>query len=141
GALALKVFMGLDAQRDVEVAGRAATWRHLALASDPHVDAIVHPSWNIDCHPAHVAHAPLSLATLAGRGNDTAFTPAAVADHDVDELPKDGLLDAPDFAGALAGGAPRGVGARLRAIAAAGRAGLPAWDLDIFLATLDGLLK
>src|SRR5262245_14846498 len=58
-ALAFEILMRLDAERDVEIAWCATTWWHLTLAGDPHVDAIVHPRWDVDCHPAHVAHAPL----------------------------------------------------------------------------------
>src|SRR5262249_442460 len=140
-ALALEVFVRLDAKRDVEVARRAAARRRLTLARHAHVDAVVHARRDVDGDAAHVADAPLPLAARAGRRDDAALAAAAVAEHHVDELPEDGLLDTPDLAGALACGAALRLGAWLGAVAATGRARLPAGNLDVLLAALHRLLE
>src|SRR5579872_299454 len=141
GALTLEVFVRLDGERDEKVARRAATWGHLTLARHADVDAIVHTRRNVDGDAADVADAALALAALARRGDDTPLAPAAVADHDVDELAEDGLLDAANLAGALAGATPLRAGAGLSAVAPAVGAGLPARNLDLLLAAAHGLLE
>src|SRR6185437_5721994 len=139
--LALEELVRLAIERDEQVARRAATRGRLALARHPDRDAVVHPGGNIDRHAADIAHAPLAMAALAGRGDDAPFATATVADHHVDELAEDRLLHTTNLAGSLAVRAARRIRAWLRAVAATVGACLPARDIDLLLAAMDGVLE
>src|SRR6185437_651670 len=139
--LALEELVRLDIERDEQVARRAATRGRLALARHPDRDTVVYPGGNVNRHAAHIAHAPLAVAALARRGDDASLATTAVADHHVDELAKDRLLHPANLARSLAVWAARRIRAGLRAIATAVGAGLPAWNIDLFLAAMDGVIE
>src|SRR5262249_23701245 len=119
----------------------AAARRSLTLASHAHIDAVVHACWDVHGDALHVAHAPLPVAALAGRGDNSSLASTAVADHDVDELAEDRLLYPSNLAGSLAARAACRRSSRLCTIATAVLAGLPTRNLDVLLSAAHRLLE
>src|SRR5262245_1632162 len=120
--------MRLDVERDIQIAGWPATRPGVALPADPNLLAVVDAGRNLDRDTTRLARATLAAALAAGDGDHRALAAALVAGRDGDHVEKRRALA--NFAYAVAFRAAHRIGARLRAVAAAGRADLIAPILD-----------
>src|SRR5712691_2970837 len=128
-----QLWMRLDAQYDVEVAGRTAAHPRLPLAAEADLRAHVDARRN----PDRQAPGPLQAALPAALGTRVLQNPtgaaAGRAGRGRDHLAEERLRRAPDLARAAASRARLGAGARLGAAAGAAVAHGPLRLVDLFL--------
>src|SRR6185312_5686964 len=127
GAVALEHRVGLEADDDVEVAGRAAVDTGFAFAREADAIVLVDTGGNLDGERLVLAHAPRALAGRAGIGDHLAAAVALRAGL----LQREEALRHAYLAAAVAGRALLRRRARLGAAAVAGRALLERGDADL----------
>ncbi len=130
GALALKNWMRLDTDDDIQIAGGTISQPGFAFAGKPNLRAIVDAGWNGDGEFARALDALVAFARRARRRNDFAGAFAPWAGCYIDKRSKNRLLDAPHFAGTLALRTTNRRGAGFRAAPVTVRAGFEARDFQ-----------
>jgi len=129
--------MLLQADKDVEIAGRAAAHPSLPLSGDTQLLAVIDPRRYGEADLAVLALAPFTAAVRALFVDGLAGSAATWAGRDVHEAPEHRLLHLTHLAATVAGRAGRGRGPGLGAVSVAPLACLEARHRDDALATLD----
>src|SRR5262245_20782031 len=141
GPVASELRVGRDVDRDIERARGTAPSADLALVREADLVALVDAGR--DRHPERplALRAALALAGRAGFLDDLALALADRARADVQHLAEHRPAGRPDLAAAAAVVAGLGLGARLRAVAAARLAPAVDGELDLLLRPMDGLFE
>src|SRR5581483_5435567 len=90
-AAPLQVGMRLDAEGEVQIAGRSPAWARLALAGDAHLHVLVDAGGHLHLQRLARLDTTLAVAAVAGVLDDAPLALAARACGDVDHLPEDRL--------------------------------------------------